>query len=58
MRRFLKNRFALSTVVTSLIVLVVSVLLAGVVTYYAINVTSARVSEESLSIMRLHIWAH
>jgi hypothetical protein len=56
MRRFLKSRLALSTVVTSLIILVVSVLLAGVVTYYAINVTSTRVQEEDLSIMGLHIW--
>ena len=50
MRNILKNRLALSTVVTTLIILVVSVLLAGVVTYFAINVISTRVQEESLSI--------
>ncbi|MEM3613351.1 MAG: hypothetical protein QXH40_00420 [Candidatus Bathyarchaeia archaeon] len=52
----LKNKKALSTVVTTLIVLVVSVLLATVVTFYAINVTTTRVQEESLQITNLHVW--
>ena len=56
MRNLLKNRLALSTVVTTLIILVVAVLLAGVVTYFAINVTSTRVQEESLSLTKLHVW--
>jgi hypothetical protein len=56
MKNILKNRLALSTVVTTLIILVVSVLLAGVVTYFAINVTSTRVQEESLSLEMLHVW--
>lgn len=56
MRNLLKNRTALSTVVTTLIILVVSVLLAGVVTYFAINVTSTRVQEESLNLNHQHIW--
>jgi hypothetical protein len=56
MRNILKNRLALSTVVTTLIILVVSVLLAGVVTYFAINVTSTRVQEESLTLQKLHCW--
>jgi len=56
MRRLLKNRLALSTVVTTLIILVVSVLLAGVVTYFAINVTSTRVQEESLALTKQHVW--
>ena len=47
---------ALSTVVTTLIILVVSVLLAGVVSYFAINVTSTRVQEESLVLSYQHIW--
>jgi len=47
---------ALSTVVTTLIILVVSVLLAGVVTYFAINVTSTRVQEENLHLTKQHIW--
>jgi hypothetical protein len=54
--RILKNRFAMSTVVTTLIVLVIAVLLASVVTYFAINVTSTRVQEESLSLMKQHVW--
>jgi len=56
MKMFLKNRKALSTVVTTLIILVVSILLATVVTYYAINVTSTRVEEESLFISKQHAW--
>ena len=56
MRRFLQNRYALSTVVTTLIILVISVLLAGVVSYFAINVTSTRVQEESLHITKHHVW--
>jgi hypothetical protein len=32
------------------------VLLAGVVTYFAINVTSTRVQEESLALTKQHIW--
>jgi len=56
MKNILKNRLALSTVVTTLIILVVSVLLAGVVTYFAINVTSTRVQEESLQLTMLHVW--
>src|SRR4030065_1611699 len=56
MRNILKNRWALSTVVTTLIILVVSVLLAGVVTYFAINVTSTRVQEENLSLSKQHVW--
>ena len=56
MRNILRNRMALSTVVTTLIILVVSVLLAGVVTYFAINVTSTRVQEESLHLTKQHVW--
>jgi hypothetical protein len=56
LRNLLKNRWALSTVVTTLIILVVSVLLAGVVTYFAINVTSTRVQEESLALTKQHVF--
>ena len=56
MKNIMKNQLALSTVVTTLIILVVSVLLAGVVTYFAINVTSTRVQEESLHLTKQHIW--
>jgi len=56
MKNILRNRLALSTVVTTLIILVVSVLLAGVVSYFAINVTSTRVQEESLVLSYQHIW--
>jgi hypothetical protein len=56
MIKLLKNRYALSTVVTTLIILVVSVLLASVVTYFAINVVSTRVQEESLHVTKQHVW--
>lgn len=54
--KMLRNKKALSTVVTTLIILVVSVLLATVVTFYAINVTTTRVQEESLQVFKLHTW--
>lgn len=54
--RPLKGKKGLSVVVSTLIILVVSVLLATVVTFYAINVTSTRVQEESLLINKQHIW--
>ena len=56
MHKLMKNRLALSTVITTLIILVVSVLLAGVVTYFAINVVSTRVQQESLSVSSLSVW--
>jgi hypothetical protein len=56
MKNLLRSKAALSTVVTTLIILVVSVLLATVVTFYAINVTTTRVQEESLQITRIHTW--
>lgn len=51
-----KNEKALSVVVTTLIILVVSVLLATIVTFYAINVTTTRVQEESLHLGKQHVW--
>jgi hypothetical protein len=55
-RRLMKSKYALSTVVTTLIILVISVLLASVVTYFAINVVSTRVQEESLALTKQHVW--
>ena len=51
-----EDKAALSTVVTSLIILVVSVLLAGVVTMYAINITSTRTQQEDLRLSKQAIW--
>ena len=56
MIRLLKNRLALSTVITTLIILVVSILLASVLTYFAVNVVSTRVQEESLHVSKQHVW--
>jgi len=52
----LRDKKGLSVVVTTLIILVVSVLLATVVTFYAINVTTTRVQEESLHLSKQHVW--
>ena len=56
MRLRISNEKALSTVVTTLIILVVSVLLAGVVTMYAINITSTRTQQEDLRISKQEVW--
>jgi hypothetical protein len=56
MKNLLRSKAGLSTVVTTLIILVVSVLLATVVTFYAINVTTTRVQEESIQLTKLHTW--
>ena len=56
LHRFARSRWALTTVVTTLIILVISVLLASVVTYLAINVTSTRTQEESLALTKQHVW--
>ena len=56
MRLRISNEKALSTVVTTLIILVVSVLLAGVVTMYAINITSTRTQQEDLRLSKQEVW--
>jgi FlaG/FlaF family flagellin (archaellin) len=56
MRPLIRSKKGLATVVTTLIILVVAVLLASVVTFYAINVVTTRVQEESLQIYKQHIW--
>jgi hypothetical protein len=58
MRLRIGNDKALSTVVTSLIILVVSVLLAGVVTMYAINITSTRTQQEDLRLSKQAVWVY
>jgi hypothetical protein len=56
LKAVLQNKRGLSAVVTTLIILVVSVLLAGVVTMYAINITSTRTQQEQLKLSNHHIW--
>jgi len=56
--KIIKSRDALSTVVTTLIILVVSVLLAGVVTMYAINITSTRTQQEQLKLSKQAVWVN
>jgi hypothetical protein len=54
--RLLRSIRGLSVVVTTLIILVVSVLLATIVTFYAVNVVTTRVQEESLHLSKQHVW--
>ncbi|MDG6222494.1 MAG: hypothetical protein QCH99_04450 [Candidatus Bathyarchaeota archaeon] len=56
MRKFLKNKKALSSAVASLILLVVSVLLAGVASNFALNVAGSRVQQENLFLANVAVW--
>ena len=56
MRKFLKNKLALSSVVASLILLVVSVLLAGVGSSFAVNIAGSRVQQEKLYLSNVSVW--
>ncbi len=58
MKSILRSERALSTVVTTLIILVVSVMLAGVVTMYAINITSTRTQQEQLKMPKREMWVY
>ena len=54
----MRNKRALSEVVSTLILLVVTILLAGVVTYYATNVTTVRTETEEVRVSKAHIWVN
>ncbi|PVX23279.1 MAG: hypothetical protein CW716_12530 [Candidatus Bathyarchaeum sp.] len=56
MRKLLRNKKALSTVVASLILLVVSVLLAGVASNFALNVAGSRVQQEKMYLSNVAVW--
>jgi hypothetical protein len=58
MVRLFKNRRGLSEVVTTLIILVISILLASVLVFFAINVVNTRVQEEDLNVANVHIWVN
>ncbi len=58
MASLFRDKRGLSQVVTTLIILVVSVLLAGVVTYYATNITMTRTEQEEVSLSKQHIWVN
>jgi len=58
MKRLRSNKAALSNVVSTLIILVVSVLLAGVVTMYAVNITSTRTQQEALKVTKQAVWVY
>lgn len=52
----MRDKKALSQVVSTLILLVVTILLAAVVTYYATNVTTTRTATEEVAFSKAHIW--
>jgi len=56
--RPIDRKRGLSAVVSTLILLVVTILLAGVVTYYATNVTTVRTETEEVQISKAHIWVN
>ncbi len=56
MPKLARNSKGLSQVITTLIILVVAVLLTGVVTYYATNVTMVRTTQEEVRVRKPHIW--
>jgi len=56
LRKNFRNRLALSTPVASLILLVVSVLLASVASYFALNIARARVQQEKLYLSKVYVW--
>ncbi|TEU10379.1 type IV pilin, partial [Candidatus Bathyarchaeota archaeon] len=58
MVRPIEKKRGLSEVVSTLILLVVTILLAGVVTYYATNVTTVRTETEEVRISKAHIWVN
>ena len=58
MARLQWSERGLSQVVTTLILLVVAVLLASVVTYYATNITMTRTQEEEVHINKQHVWVN
>ena len=53
-----KDKRGLSQVVTTLILLMVSVLLAGVVTYLATNIVMTRTQQEEVRLTKQHIWVN
>ncbi len=53
-----KGKRGLSEVVSTLIMLVVAVLLAAIVTYYATNITMTRTTTEDARVSKYHIWVN
>jgi len=58
MLKLSEDRRGLSEVVSTLILLVVAVLLAAIVTYYATNITMTRTTTEDARVSKYHIWVN
>ena len=52
------RRRALAQVVSTLILLVVSILLSGVVVYYSVNIISTRIQTEEVRLGKQHVWVN
>ena len=58
MLKLSEDKRGLSEVVSTLIMLVVAVLLAAIVTYYATNITMTRTTTEDARVSKYHIWVN
>ena len=58
MVRPIDRKSGLSEVVSTLILLVVTILLSAVLTYYAINVTTVRTETDEVRVLKAHIWVN
>ena len=54
----IRSRKGLAQVITTLILLVVSILLSGVVVYYSVNIISTRLQTENVRLVKEHIWVN
>lgn len=58
MASLFKDKRGLSQVVTTLILLMVSVLLAGITTYLATNIVMTRTQKEEIRLSKQHVWVN
>lgn len=58
MASLFKDKRGLSQVVTTLILLMVSVLLAGITTYLATNIVMTRTQKEEVRLSKQHVWVN
>ncbi len=52
----MRRRKGLNQVISTLILLVVTILIALIVTYYSTNVTTSRTQVEDVAFSKLHVW--
>jgi len=52
----LQRRKGLNQVISTLILLIVTILIALIVTYYSTNVTTSRTQVEDVAFSKVHVW--